>query len=314
MNASFLVTGASGFIGSAVLDRLRAEGRRATGTARSPAPGSALRPSPALGPDADWRALLAGREVLVHAAARVHVMRDTASDALAEFRRANVEGTLCLARQAAQAGVRRFIFISSVKVNGEASPPGRPFRALDRPAPCDPYGISKHEAEQALLALSRRGAMEITIIRPPLVHGPGVKANFLSLMRWLRRGLPLPLGAIGHNRRSLVALDNLVDLILTCIDHPAAANRIFMAGDGEDLSTTALLRRLAAAMGVPARLLPVPLWMLELGAAALGRQAMLQRLCGTLQVDISATCETLGWTPPFSVDEGLRRTAAGFKG
>ncbi|APR04062.1 UDP-glucose 4-epimerase family protein [Thauera chlorobenzoica] len=314
MSTSLLVTGASGFIGRPLLRRLQAEGRHAVGTARRPPPGSGLQPGPALGPDADWRELLGGREVVVHAAARVHVMNDGAADPLAEFRRVNVDGTLQLARQAARAGVRRFIFISSVKVNGECSPPGRPFCAHDRPAPGDPYALSKHEAEQGLLALSARTGMDVTVIRPPLVHGPGVRANLQTLMHWLARGLPLPLGAIRHNRRSLVGVDNLVDLITTCIDHPAAANRTFMVSDGEDLSTTALLLRLAAAMAVPARLLPVPPWLLTLGGALSGRQAMVRRLCGNLQVDIAPTCAALGWTPPIGVDEGLRRMAAGAGG
>jgi len=238
-------------------------------------------------------------------------MHETANDPLAEFRKVNVDGTLNLARQAAAAGVRRFIFISSIKVNGEGSALGAPYLADAKPAPADPYGISKMEAEQGLRALAAETGMEVVIIRPVLVYGPGVKANFRSMMSWLNKGVPLPLGAI-HNQRSLVALDNLVDLIVTCIDHPAAANQTFLVSDGEDLSTTELLRRMGAALGKPARLLPVPAFMLQAGAALLGKRDMAQRLCGSLQVDISKTRELLNWTPPVSVDQALAKTAAHF--
>jgi nucleoside-diphosphate-sugar epimerase len=238
-------------------------------------------------------------------------MDDTSSDPLVEFRKVNLDGTLALARQASAAGVRRFIFISSIKVNGEGTAPTQPYKAGDDSAPLDPYGVSKLEAEQGLRALATDTGMEVVIIRPVLVYGPGVKANFLNMMRWLHKGVPLPFGAI-HNRRSLVALDNLVDLIVTCIDHPAAANQTFLVSDGEDLSTTELLRRMGTALGKPARLLPVPSWLLETGAAMLGKQALSQRLCGSLQVDISKTRELLNWTPPVSVDEALRKTAKHF--
>jgi nucleoside-diphosphate-sugar epimerase len=180
--------------------------------------------------------------------------------------------------------------------------------------PEDAYALSKWEAEQGLQRIAQETGLEVVILRPPLVYGPGVKANFLSMMRWLQRGVPLPLGAVEHNRRSLVALDNLVDLIVTCLHHPAAANQTFLVSDGEDLSTTDLLRRLAAAMNVPVRLLPVPVWALEAGAAMVGKRAMMQRLCGNLQVDISKTRTLLGWNPPIGVDEGLRRAAGGIKG
>ena len=233
-------------------------------------------------------------------------MKDEEADPLAEYRRVNVEGTLNLARQAADAGVRRFIFISSVKVNGEQTPPGKPFGAEDRPVPEDAYGISKWEAEQGLQQLAAETGMELVVIRPPLVYGPGVKGNFAAMIRLVEKGIPLPLGAI-HNQRTLVALDNLVDLIIRCIDHPAAANQVFLAGDGEDLSTTELLRRLGKAMGRPVRLLPVPESLLVLGATLLGKQAVARRLLGSLQVDISKARDLLGWEPPLSVDEGLRR-------
>ncbi|AEY02316.1 NAD-dependent epimerase/dehydratase [Oceanimonas sp. GK1] len=233
-------------------------------------------------------------------------MKDEVADPLAEYRKVNVEGTLNLARQAAVAGLKRFIFISSIKVNGEQTLLGKPFTADDAAAPEDAYGMSKWEAEQGLRQLAAETGMEVVIIRPPLVYGPGVKGNFASMIKLVEKGLPLPLGAI-HNRRSLVALDNLVDLIITCIDHPGAANQVFLAGDGEDVSTTELLRGVANAAGKPCRLLPVPAGLLQLGATALGKKAVAQRLLGSLQVDISKARNLLGWTPPLSVEQGLKR-------
>ncbi len=206
---------------------------------------------------------------------------------------------------------QRFVFISTIKVNGEGTPLGQPYTADDVPAPVDPYGVSKHEAELGLMRLAEETGMEVVIIRPVLVYGPGVKANFLSMMRWLHKGIPLPLGAI-HNQRSLVALDNLVDLIVTCLHHPAAANQTFLVSDGEDLSTTALLRRTAAALGRPARLIPVPVRVLRTAAHLLGKADFAQRLYGSLQVDISKTRELLGWSPPVSVDDALHKTARHF--
>lgn len=248
---------------------------------------------------------------MVHTAARVHVMRETASDPLAEFRRINVEGTAQLALQAAISGVRRMVFISSVKVNGEATQPGHPFQADDAPEPKDAYGVSKLEAEQRLREISARTGLEVVILRPPLIYGPGVRANFRAMMRWVSKGIPLPLGAV-RNLRSLVALDNFVDLITHCLHHQAAAGRTFLVSDGEDLSTTELLRRLGDALGKPARLMPVPVAWLEFSAALTGRKDIAQRLCGNLQVDIGKTRQILGWDPPVSVREGLRRTAQGF--
>lgn len=311
-----LVTGASGFVGLAVCQEAVARGLRVRAAARATPPTPfvdeiACVESPALDANADWTSALAGCHAVVHAAARVHIMSDTATDPLAEFRRVNVLGTLSLARQAAQAGVRRFVFVSSVKVHGEATSPDRPFSAHDAPEPQDPYGISKLEAEQGLRQIEAETGMQVAIVRPPLVYGPGVKANFASLLRWLQRGRPLPLGAVRDNRRSLVALDNLVDLLLTCVDHPNAAGETFLVSDGEDLSTTALLERMGQALNRPARLLPVPPGWLRLGAKLLGKADVAQRLLGSLHVDIRATQDTLGWTPPVSVDEGLRRTVAG---
>ena len=287
---SLLITGGTGFVGQALVKRLGDQPVRLATRADS----------------AGWHKVLAGATTVVHLAARVHVMDDTAADPLTEFRRVNVEGTLNLARQAAAAGVKRFVFISSVKVNGEATLPGRPFTADDVPAPQDPYGVSKMEAEQGLRQIAAETGMAVVIIRPPLVYGPGVKANFAALMRAVQRGWPLPLGAV-HNQRSLVALDNLVDFIVTCLSHPQAANQTFLVSDGHDLSTTELVRGLARAAGVPARLLPVPVWALQAGAALLGKRDAMQRLCGNLQVDISKARSLLGWLPPVSVDEGFRR-------
>ena len=201
--------------------------------------------------------------------------------------------------------------MSSIKVNGEATSYGQQFKASDPPAPTDPYAISKYEAEEGLRKIASETGMEVVIIRPPLVYGPGVKANFYSMMRWLDKGIPLPLGSI-DNKRSLIALDNLVDLIVTCIDHPAAANQVFLAGDGEDLSTTDLLKRLAKAMDKPARLIPIPGRVLEFGAALLGKGDIARRICGSLQIDISKTGDLLGWQPPVTVDEALRKTAESF--
>lgn len=311
-----LLTGSTGFVGQALLERLATQpALDLVAVSRRPASGLPAGVVHAqisdIAADTSWQSALSGVQVVIHTAARVHVMSDKVADPLAEFRKVNVDGTLNLARQAVAAGVKRFIFISSIKVNGESTAPGKPYSAESPSAPVDPYGISKLEAELALRALAAETGLKVVIIRPPLVYGPGVKANFLSMLRWLSKGIPLPLGAV-HNRRSLVALDNLVDLIATCIEHPAAANQTFLVSDGEDLSTSQLLRRMGGALGRPARLVPVPMRLLEAGAALLGQRALAQRLCGSLQVDISKTRELLNWSPPLGVDEALRRTAKSF--
>ena len=314
--ARALITGATGFVGRAVVDRLVGDGVPVTAAVRRPPTAeSGIREVRVadLGPATDWSSALDGCDVVVHCAARVHVMQDAVGDPLAAYRAANVEGSVALAEQAAAANVRRFIFISSIKVNGEGSALGRPYRAIDRPAPVDPYGISKLEAEQALQALASTSALELVIIRPPLVYGPGVKANFLSMARWIARGVPMPFGGMNGNRRSFVALANLVDLIVTCLKHPDAAGQVFLVSDGEDLSTRELLRRTARALGVSSRLLPVPSSILALGASALGRRDLWQRLGGTLQVDITPTRERLGWAPPVTVDAGLRAAVEGLR-
>lgn len=310
-----LLTGATGFVGRAVQQRIVADGQYDLTVAvrRAVPAANAVRvvQVPELTAQTDWSAALQGVDVVIHSAARVHVMNETSADPLAEFRKVNVDGTLALARQAVAAGVQRFVFVSSIKVNGEGTELGRPYTADALANPSDPYGVSKYEAEQALLALAHETGLEVTIIRPVLVYGPGVKANFRSMMKWLQRGLPLPLGAI-HNKRSLVALDNLVDLILTCAEHPAAVNQVFLASDGHDLSTTQMLQRLGVALGKPARLLPVPMSWLSLAFAVLGKRSFTQRLCGSLQVDISKNQQLLGWTPPVSVEEAMRKTAAAY--
>ncbi len=313
-----LITGGNGFVGRALTSHVLASGCEVRLSLRQPPSadqivGVETVEIGSLSLKNDWTAALRKVDRIVHLAARVHIMNDNSSDPIAEFRRVNVEGTANLARQAAAAGVRRFVYLSSIKVNGECTQEGHPFTADDAPAPADPYGVSKHEAEQALRQIAADTGMEVVIIRPPLVYGPGVKANFESMMRWLARGVPLPLSAVTQNRRSLVALDNLVDLIVTCLSHPAAANQTFLVSDGDDLSTASLLRRMGAALGHPARLFYVPPSLLKLGAQAVSKPGIYQRLCCSLQLDIAKTRQLLDWTPPVSVDEGLRRAAEGFR-
>jgi nucleoside-diphosphate-sugar epimerase len=305
-----LVTGATGFVGRAVVRALLARpgvsvvaGVR-RGADRLPDGVSAYQVE-GLSPGCDWSGALRGCDVVVHLAARVHMMRDSSANPLEEYRFVNTHGTLSLARQALEAGVRRFVFVSSIKVNGERTEPGRPFSADDVPRPIDPYAISKWEAERGIQDLAREGGMEAVIIRPPLVYGPGVGANFRSMLRWVARGIPLPLRGV-DNRRSLVALDNLVDLISVCTDHPAAANQLFLVSDGEDVSTADLLRRIARELRTRARLVKVPPSWLVFGASLLGKRAIARRLCDSLQVDSQATRARLGWSPPLSLDEGLR--------
>ncbi len=304
-----LVTGASGFVGRRLVPGLEAAGFEVVAAVRRAEPGG--RRVYAVG-DIDavtqWREALTDVDAVVHLAALVDDGYQSRGKPLAVFRRVNVAGTLNLARQAAAAGVRRFVFVSSVKVNGETSMPGRPFREDDMPAPQGAYAISKWEAEQGLRSLAAETGIEVVILRPPLIYGPGVKGNFARMIQWIARGVPLPFGAVRHNRRTLLALDNLVDFIGTCLVHPAAANQVFMVGDGQDLSTAELLHRLGRAMGKTVRLIPVPLRVLEGAAILSGKRAVMQRLCGSLQVSISKAQRVLGWTPPVSVDEGLRRT------
>lgn len=324
MNANkqaVLVTGASGFVGRALVSSLVLAGRSVRAASRQPLAHDVADGFNACGFESavvgdvnsstDWRAALHGINTVVHLAARVHVMQDKSADPLAEFRRVNVAGTLRLAQQAVDAGVRRLVFISSIKVNGEVTALGCPYTADNSPAPVDAYGISKLEAEQCLLALAARTGLQVVIIRPVLIYGPGVKANFFKMMQWLNRGLPLPLGAI-YNQRSMLALDNLLSLIMTCLDHPDAANQVFLASDGEDVSTTDLMHRTAYALGTSARLIPVPESVLIVVAGLLGKADMAQRLCGSLQADIAKTRRVLGWVPPLTLDAGLALAAGDY--
>ncbi len=309
---TLLITGANGFVGKQLCAELSRQGQAVRAAVRSKTSFVENTETISIGDiniETDWSEALRGITVAVHLAAAMLNAKDSkAYDAL---HKTNVEGTWNLARQAADAGVKRFIFISSIKVNGEMTPLGLPFSAEDKPLPIDAYGISKLEAEQSLKHLSEQTGMELVIIRPPLVYGPGVKANFRTLMRCLKMGIPLPLASV-HNKRSFVAIENLLDLIITCIDHPAAANQTFLAADGEDMSTPELLQRLGVALGKPAKLIPVPIWLLKMAAQLLGKGDMAQRLVNSLQVDIGKTCERLGWQPPVSVEDALKKTAMDF--
>ena len=306
-----LLTGASGFVGRAIYNALLDRGERLVCPSRSPldwlAPDVANPQTGELSPTTDWSPHLQGVDVVIHCAARVHVMHETTAHPLALFRLVNVAATVQLAEQAAQAGVKQFIYLSSVKVNGDGTQLGHPYSEASAPAATDPYGVSKYEAEQALLALGERTGLRVTIIRPPLIYGPGVKANFASMLQWVRKGVPLPFGRI-RNKRSLVYLGNLVSLILCCMHHPQAAQQIFLVSDNHDLSTPELLQLSAQAMNTQARLLPFPPRLLILLATLVGKQAVSDRLCGSLQVDIRKAQQLLGWTPPYSVEEGLRAT------
>lgn len=305
-----LVTGATGFVGARLLTRLKELDAVPVAVVRSYTKDLSgeieQRVIGDLKSGAFHQCSFDDVNTIVHCAARAHVLKDSLTNPLNEYRRVNVDGTLSLAKQAIAAGVKRFIFLSSIKVNGESTDNKSLFTANDEPAPEDPYGISKLEAERGLLQLAAQTDMAVVIIRPPLVYGLGVKGNFANMINFLEKELPLPLGA-ACNKRSLIFIDNLVDLIIRCIDHPAAVNQIFLASDGMDLSTAELLRSVGEAMGKPARLFPVPSGMLQIGATLLGKKAMAQRLLGSLQVDISKTCEMLDWKPPYTVQEGLKR-------
>ncbi|MDP2323544.1 MAG: NAD-dependent epimerase/dehydratase family protein [Gammaproteobacteria bacterium] len=308
-----LVTGASGFVGRVVCDRLERDGYRVRRVLR---PGHSRRESldigiEDIGPATDWSRALSGVDAVVHLAARVHIMRDTAADPLAAFRHTNVAGTEVLARAAARAGVRRFIFVSSVKVNGERTE-GRPFTEHDAPGPEDAYGISKWEAEQRLAEVAADTGMAVTVLRPPLMYGPGVKGNFLALVRAVSSGWPLPRASI-RNARSLLYVGNLADAVALCLRGSRPGRQTYLLSDGEDVSTPDLVRRLAVALDRPARLLPVPAGLLRLGLRLTGRGSAYDRLAGSLQVDSSAITRELGWRPPHTLDAGLRETVAWYR-
>jgi nucleoside-diphosphate-sugar epimerase len=318
-----LVTGSRGFVGAGLVSSLLARGHRVRGAVRSiePSGPSGSHTHPVVVSDlsafTDWSAALTGADCVIHCAARTHVMNETEADALAAYRSVNVQGTRRLAEQAALAGVRRLVFLSSVKVNG-ATTDGlpRPFgvrddeESYDEIAPEDPYGISKWEAELSLREISAKTGLEVVIVRPPLVYGPGVKGNLARLLKLVRNRVPLPLGGV-QNKRSLIGLDNLVELLILCADHPAAAGKTFLVSDGEDLSTPELLRHMAVSIGRPALLFPVPVSLLRLAGSALGKRAEIDRLVGSLQIDSSHTRRVLGWAPPMSAREGIRKMVQG---
>jgi nucleoside-diphosphate-sugar epimerase len=312
---NILLTGSTGFVGRQILLRLVADDFQIQASLRNDnadLPGAVnCHQVGGLLPDTKWQAALTGVDCVIHAAARVHVMNDDAPNSLAAFREVNVTGTLNLAKQAAQEGVNRFIFISSIKVNGECTPQGVAFKPADQAEPMDSYGASKLEAENALMSIGAETGMEIVIIRPPLVYGSGVKGNFLSLLKLARTSLPLPLGAV-NNKRSMVYVGNLVDLIVTCIEHPNAANQLFLASDCHDISTTQLLSCIRALMNKPKMLVPVPVFLFRLLGSFTGKRAIIDRLFGSLQVDSRNTRELLGWTPPYTVEQGLTDTVSGF--
>ncbi len=305
-----LITGASGFIGRSLSAELPNHGHTVRVAVRSANVHLDMFERAiisSMDSETDWSAALNSVNIVIHLASRVHVMYDKVADPLAEFRKVNVDGTLKLAEQAAKVGVKRFIFISSIKVNGERTELDRPFTEEDASNPQDNYGLSKHEAELGLLLIAQQTEMEVVIIRPPLVYGPGVKANFASLIKAVKSKIPLPFGAIS-NKRSFVYVGNLVSLIARCIHHPAAANQIFLVSDGHDISITELLQGCALALGVKPRLLPISQSLIEVCAALLGKREVAQRICGNLQVDISKSRDLLGWSPPILVSDGLKAT------
>lgn len=308
------VTGATGFIGRSLCATLVEKEFDVVAVTRGAKPASRGITAANVGSLDDSESLIrafTGAESVAHLAARVHVMKETAGDGLAEFRRVNVAGSLSVARAAIRAGVRRFVFLSSIKVNGESSPRGVPVTAWSEPVPCDPYGVSKHEAEIALKELGAAEGLEIVIVRPVLVYGPGVKGNFRALMRWVDKRIPLPLAAV-DNRRSLVGIDNLSDLLVTCLQSERAAGKTFLVSDGEDVSTSQLIRRLARAMRRSPMLFPVPVSLLNAGARIAGKADEAQRLLGSLQVDITDTMRTLEWKPPYTMNYTLGRTVSSF--
>jgi nucleoside-diphosphate-sugar epimerase len=309
----YLVTGANGFVGQRLCRKLVELGHPVKGVFRSAQAGpvSGVEPS-AIGEidgQTDWNGAFQGISVVIHLAARVHVMHDHASDPLAEFRRINTAGTERLARSAAAAGVQRLIYVSSIKVNGEETRNGHMYTEADAPDPQDAYAISKWEAECALHRVSRETGLEMVIVRPPVVYGPCVKGNFAQMLHMIKKGMPLPLASVRNNRRSLVYVGNLVDALIACSAHPAAAGQTYLVSDGEDVSTEALLRTLAAGMGEPARLFPCPLALLKAVAMALGKRAQAERLVGSLQVDSGKIRRQLNWVPPYTLQQGLQATA-----
>jgi nucleoside-diphosphate-sugar epimerase len=306
-----LVTGASGFVGRALCVRLAAGGMEVVGAVRNKNAQGVAAKLVAVGDiheKTDWSQALQGVATVIHLAARVHVMKDGAQDPLAAFRRVNTAGTAHLARCAAAGGVRRLVYVSSIKVNGEETRKGKKFSEADPPAPLDPYGVSKWEAEQALYKIADESGMEIVIVRPPLVYGPGVKGNFLQMLGALKRGIPLPFAAV-QNRRSLIYVENLADALSVCATHPAAADQTYLVCDGEDVATPDLLRQLAAGMGLGDPLFYCPPGVLRLLAKLVGKSQQIERLLGDLQLDGDRIRAELNWTPPYTLRQGLQTTA-----
>lgn len=303
-----LVTGANGFVGRHLCKELRNRSLAFQAISRDGA--NATTAVGEITRNTDWSVALAGVDTVVHLAARVHVMSETEADPLLAFRAMNVDATMNLARQARAFGARRFVFVSSIKVNGERTKAGKPFTADDAPAPEDAYGQSKAEAEMQLLSFARETGLEVVIIRPPLVYGPGVGANFHLLMRWAGSGLPSPFGAC-HNKRSLIYVGNLVDLLIKACGSEKAAGQVFLASDGEDHSTAQLFRKLAQLQSRSGWNIPVPPSLMHALAAALGKHSYSDRLLSNLQLDIGKTVDLLRWTPPFGIDIGLKKTVLG---
>lgn len=310
----FLVTGANGFVGRALCTQLLARGFEVRGAVRSE---KSVLPQGveriAVGEihgDTDWSSALQGIDIVIHLAARVHVMKDESSDPLSEFRKVNVEGTEKLAISAARAGVERLVYASSIKVNGEATTI-RPYSETDASGPQDPYGVSKWEAERMLHRISKENGIEFAIIRPPLVYGPGVGGNFIRMLDWIAKGIPLPLGSV-KNRRSMIYVENLADALILCSTHPDAANQTYLVSDNETVSTPELLERLSAIMGRRMAIPPFPVFLLDFLGKIAGKSAELQRLTGSLEVDASKIRKTLAWNPPSSLDTGLTRTVDWF--
>ena len=309
--ANILLTGATGFVGNRLLQMLKARGHHCRAAVRRPSSTVDVHAESVVVGDidahTDWRKAVAGIEVVVHLAARVHIMHDQADNPLVEFRKINLDGTRSLAEAAVKAGVKRLVYVSSIKVNGEATQ-GEPFTPQDTPSPSDPYAIAKWEAEKALLEISQASGLEVVIVRPPLVYGPGVKANFHNLIKLVRKRIPLPLAGI-NNKRTLVALDNLADLLMTCCEHPAAAGHVFLAGDNESVSTAELISKIAKAFGQRPPVFYFPPRLMQWAASLLGKQAVWKRLAGSLEVDISDAKTVMGWQPVTSMDDELKRIA-----
>jgi nucleoside-diphosphate-sugar epimerase len=311
----YLVTGANGFVGTALCAEFLRQGQAVSAVVRSSSQPSSgqLQGSmrmvevDSIDSKTDWSTALVNVEVVIHLAARVHVMHDNSVDPLTEFRSVNTAGTAHLARSAAAAGVKRFVYVSSIKVNGEATPPPHKFSETDQPAPLDPYGISKYEAEQALQRIAQETGLEVVIVRSPLVYGAGVKGNFAQMLKVISKSVPLPFASI-KNLRSFIYVENLVDALIVCATHPHASGQTYIVSDGEDISTPGLLRQLAAIMDVPCRLIPCPPNLLRCMGSLIGKSAQVERLLGSLQVDSGKIRRELNWQPPYTLQLGLQAT------